>query len=221
MTQAWMSTAHRVRGQAIQAPPGRGAPRAVWGVTGTDPAARSADQEARLLLEQGRETHLVWNPLTGEVVQLLPATRRGRMALGSTHLHERHVDHGLEGRVCLVVWVVARPEAPFTDGPMRGLEPLLDWVDSWGVARLWNGALPGAPKVPGTPAEAAVRAWSRGGHFGHDRVPGSEATGPGHVEPDRLLAPRPRAEPDGASDQAGSAFASAAPPHEPQPSVIT
>lgn len=220
MTQAWMAAAERIQGRATVAPPGRGAPRAVWGVTGTDPATRSAGQEARRLVEQRRETHLVWNPLTGEVVQLLPATRRGRIDLGGTHQYEEHVDHGLEGRVCLVVTVVAHPDTPFTDGPMRGLGPVLAWLDAWGVARRWNGALPGAPEEPGTAEEAAARAWSRGGHFGQDHVPGSGATGPGHVEPDRLLAPNSPAERDTAADQDRSAFEPANATNGRQPSAI-
>ncbi|MFE3457633.1 hypothetical protein ACFXKD_08800 [Nocardiopsis aegyptia] len=220
MTQAWMSAAERIQGRATVAPPGRGAPRAVWSVTGSDPATRSAGQEARRLVAERRETHLVWNPLTGEIVQLLPATRRGRIDLGGTHLYEQHVDHGLEGRVCLVVAVVARPDTPFTDGPMRGLEPVLAWLDSWGVARRWNGALPGRPEEPGNPDESSARAWSRGGHFGQDHVPGSGATGPGHVEPARLLAPSPAVERDTAAEQAGSAFEPATAPNGRRPSAI-
>ncbi|WP_197285639.1 hypothetical protein [Nocardiopsis sp. NRRL B-16309] len=220
MTQAWMSAAERIQGRATVAPPGRGAPRAVWSVTGSDPATRSAGQEARRLVERHRETHLVWNPLTGEIVQLLPATRRGRIDLGGTHQYEQHVDHGLEGRVCLVVAVVARPEAPFTDGPMRGLEPVLAWLDAWGVERRWNGALPGAPPEAGTPDEASARAWSRGGHFGQDHVPGAGATGPGHVEPARLLGPSPRVGRDTAADQAGGPFESTTASNDYQPSAI-
>lgn len=224
MTQAWMSAAERIQGRATAAPPGRGAPRAVWGVTGSDPATRSAVQEARRLLARKRESHLVWNPLTGEIVQLLAATRRGRIDLGGTHQYEQHVDHGLEGRVCLVVAVVARPDAPFTDGPMRGLAPVLAWTDAWGVARRWNGALPGAPEEPeepGGPDEASARAWSRGGHFGQDHVPGSDATGPGHIEPSRLLAPYSGVERDTGTDQARGAFESANAPNWRQPSAIT
>ncbi|WP_304453923.1 hypothetical protein [Nocardiopsis sp. YSL2] len=220
MAQAWMAAAERIQGRAAVAPPGRGAPRAVWSVTGSDPSARSAGQEARRLLAQQRETHLVWNPLTGEIVQLLPATRRGRIDLGGTHHDEWHVDRGLEGRVCLVVAVVARPDAPFTDGPMHGLDPVLAWLDSWGVARRWNGALPGGAEEPGSPDEASARAWSRGGHFGQDHVPGSDAAGPGHVEPARLLAPYPGVERDTATDQAKSAFEPVTTPNGRQPSAI-
>ena len=136
------------------------------------------------MLDGGRTSHLVWNPLTGEVVQTLAATRRGRLDLGGTRPHGRPLDHGHEGRVCLVVAVVASREEPFTDGPMCGREPILAWLDSWGVARVWPAGRPG---TGGGTAEDAARLWARGGHFGHDQVPGSCSKGPGRIDTARLL----------------------------------
>lgn len=215
-------------GTSTRTPPGIGAPRAVWTVTGSDPGAWSAREEARRLVNEERAAHLVWNPLTGDVVQTLAATCRGRLTLGSTRRHELHLDHGHEGRVCLVVAVVSLWETPFTDGPMRGLPPILAWLDSWGVERVWRadpaGSVAGTveagspekrsgeARAPGTRSAAAgaaeaaahaaavphsaeatraarvARAWARGGHFGHDQVPGSCAKGPGGLDTARLLA---------------------------------
>jgi hypothetical protein len=58
-----------------------GAPRAVWLVLHADPMAVSARDAAERLIELGRPCHLVWNPLSGEVAQLIPVVRAGR-ALG-------------------------------------------------------------------------------------------------------------------------------------------
>jgi hypothetical protein len=175
----------------------------VWTVTGSDPRAWSAREEAQRLVDEGRATHLVWNPLTGDVVQTLAATRRGRLALGGTRRYELYFDHGHEGRVCLVVAVVSSWETSFTDGPMRGLSPILAWLDSWGVERIWPADPPGSEtKAAEAQAHAATaphsaeaaraartaRAWARGGHFGHDQVPGSSAKGPGSLDTARLLA---------------------------------
>ncbi|MEU0238118.1 hypothetical protein ABZ234_10540 [Nocardiopsis sp. NPDC006198] len=184
MAKAWMPGAARLDGGATRTPPGTGAPRAVWTVTGSDPGSWSAHEEARRLVDEGRATHLVWNPLTGETVQTLAATRRVGVQLGGTDLYEQHLDHGHEGRVCLVVSVVAFRETPFTDGPMVGLAPLLLWLDSWGVRRAWPAGRPGSE---GPKAEVAARAWARGGHFGHDQVPGSSAKGPGRLDTACLL----------------------------------
>ncbi|WP_444962872.1 hypothetical protein [Nocardiopsis sp. M1B1] len=242
MTEAWMPGAERFGGgTSTRTAPGIGAPRAVWTVTGSDPGAWSAREEAQRLVNEGREAHLVWNPLTGDVVQTLAATCRGRLPLGGTRQYELYHDHGHEGRVCLVVAVVSSGEAPFTDGPLHGLSPILAWLDSWGVERVWRAdpvgpvagtvdagsprKRSGEARAPGTGSAAAdtvaagiaaaggaaahstaahaataphsdeaaraarvARAWARGGHFGHDQVPGSCAKGPGRLDTARLLA---------------------------------
>lgn len=226
MAKAWMPGAERIDGGPARTANGAGAPRAVWTVTGSDPGVWSAAEEARRLIHEGRTTHLVWNPVSGQVVQLLAATRRAEMALGGTAAFGRHLDHGDEGRVCLVVAVVGTKERPFTDGPMTGLSTLLEWLDSWGVSRTWPAGPPGHGSVGGaTAVEDAVRCWSRGGHFGHDQVPGSVASAPGPVSPGRLLS-------GGASESSRASGGQGIPPfpkgsgmprahQEPQPSVTT
>ncbi|MEU3016633.1 hypothetical protein ABZ635_04455 [Nocardiopsis sp. NPDC007018] len=190
MARAWMAGAERIAGATVRTAPGVGAPRAVWTVTGTDPETWSAREEALRLVREGGAAHLVWNPRTGAVAQALAATRRSGLPLGSTPWSGRELDHGDEGRVCLVVAVVSPEHEPFTDGPLAGLEPILDWLGSWGVPRTWPAGPPGRERAhrPGT-AERA-RAWSRGGHFGHDQVPGSTSTAPGRVDPEHLLGSR-------------------------------
>ena len=185
MAKAWMPGARRIDGGDARTVVGVGAPRVVWTVTGSDPNVWSAREEALALLRRGQAPHLVWNPVNGEVAQLLAATRRAGMALGSTSDHGRRLNHGDEGRVCVAVAVVATEREPFTDGPLRGLLALLEWLETWGVPRTWPAGPPGRP---GAGREEAARAWSRGGHFGHDQVPGSVAAGPGHIRPERMSA---------------------------------
>lgn len=188
-----MPGAERVGGGATEAatrtPLGIGAPRAVWTVTSSAPRVWSARAEARRMVEEGQAVHLVWNPLCGEVAQVLAATRRSRQRLGHTQQQGQSIDHGQEGRVCLLVAVVAVRERPFTDEPMFGLPAIMAWLDSWGVMRNWPAGPPGTPPPTSTAQEAnAVRIWSRGGHFGHDQVPGSTSAGPGVLDTQRLLA---------------------------------
>lgn len=184
MAQAWMPGARRIDGGIARTVIGAGAPRVVWTVTGSDPNAWSAREEALRLLHQGRAPHLVWNPVNGEVAQLLAATRRAEIPLGTTSTYRQYLDHGDEGRVCVVVCVVATEREPFTDGPLRELSALLEWLDSWGVPRVWPA---GPPGHRGAGWEETTRIWSRGGHFGHDQVPGSVAAAPGHIRPERVL----------------------------------
>lgn len=205
MAKAWMPGAERLDGGATRTPPGTGAPRAVWTVTGSDPGAWSAREEALRMVGESRAAHLVWNPVTGETVQTLAATRRASLELGSTDLYGHHLDHGHEGRVCLVVSVVAFRETPFTDGPMHGLARVLAWLDSWGVRREWPAGTPGGD---GAKAQEAARVWARGGHFGHDQVPGSSAKGPGKLAVRDLLAagsaPEPGAGGGGGGGEGGA-----------------
>src|SRR5690625_202830 len=193
MANAWMPGAQRLTGGNEHAPPGAGAPRAVWTVTGTDPGAGpdSARAEAERRVAEGRAPHLVWQPLSGETVQILAATRRSELPLGETRYYEQYVDHAEEGRVCLAVAVVAQRSTPFTDGPLLGLTAIMDWLGSWGVARRWPSGPPGAevPERDRIALEHTARMWARGGHFGHDQVPGSHLPGPGFLDVGRLLTP--------------------------------
>lgn len=81
MTDAWMPGAQRLPAAADGGCLKGGAPRAVWLVLHADPVTVSARDAAERLIELGRPCHLVWNPLSGEVAQLIPVIRAGR-ALG-------------------------------------------------------------------------------------------------------------------------------------------
>ncbi|MFL1381411.1 hypothetical protein [Nocardiopsis protaetiae] len=191
MPKAWMPEVERIDGGGARASRGIGAPRVVWTVTGADPTVWSAREEAERLVSERRTVHLVWNPLSGDTVQILPATRRGTPSPGSTHHYGQHVDHGDEGRVCLIVAVVAHGSEPFTHGPLHGRSALLAWFDSWGVPRTWPAGTPGTGTAARPERErerARERAWAAGGHFGLDQVPGSTDPGPGRLDTARLLA---------------------------------
>src|ERR1700747_280532 len=58
-----------------------GAPRVVWLTLGADPQFISAQSAADRLNQLGRPCHLVWHPLTGQTVQLIPIVRAA-LALG-------------------------------------------------------------------------------------------------------------------------------------------
>lgn len=245
MAKAWMPGAERIDGGTTRTARGAGAPRAVWTVTGADPHMWSAREEAIRLVHEGRTPHLVWNPLTGAVAQIQAATRRSELVLGHTWRYGQHLDHGDEGRVCLLIAVVSTEKEPFTDGPLVGLAPVLEWLDSWGVQRSWPAGPPGPGGERHPSGEARARTWSRGGHFGHGQVPGSVSTAPGRVDPEQLLTAgtgeaSPEAVPGAATGAGAAAGETPEPPPgapstatttgppqqpwehpEPQPSVIT
>lgn len=176
-----------------------GAPRAVWLTLGADPRLISAHSAAERLNRLGRPCHLVWNPLTGQTVQLIPIVRAG-LALGvagdidhdgpagadpAGPLTAQPNDVHTEGRLCVQVGVVGSGRAPFTSGPMTGVKAIVDWLDSWQIARRW----PAGPPAPFGNAHAAVRSrrlWACGGHFGACQVPCCLAAGPGAIDAERL-----------------------------------
>ncbi|ROO89591.1 hypothetical protein EDD29_7290 [Actinocorallia herbida] len=179
MVEAWITGAGRLHLGTDGGPMNGGAPRAVWSTSEHDPAAVSAKSAAQGLVTAGTQAHVVWNPLRGELVQLVPATRAG-LLLGP--------DLGRQGRVCLQISVVGRARSPFTQGPMVGLDLLLAWLDSWGVRRRWPAGPPLGVPASYEPANSR-RSWAGGGHFGHSQVPGAEQPWPGGIDVRKLTGP--------------------------------
>jgi len=152
----------------------------------------------------------VWNPLCGEIVQLVPIVRAAR-SLGCPEGLEQPAPSGpdeagplappadrpaataarlaevnAEGRVCAQIGVVAFAWEPFTSGPMADLQAIMRWLDSWGIARRWPAGRPAAFPL-GHAAYRSRKLWARGGHFGASQVPGSTADGPGSVDVEMLI----------------------------------
>jgi hypothetical protein len=74
-----MPGAGRTLGTIDGGPLKGGAPRVVWQTLGADSRTVSAGAAAKNLDQLGRACHLVWNPLQGEAVQLIPIVRAGRL----------------------------------------------------------------------------------------------------------------------------------------------
>jgi hypothetical protein len=210
VTDAWMPGAARIRAATDGGALKGGAPRTVWQALGFDPRIVSAQSAAQRLNQLNRPSHLVWNPLNGEIVQLIPAIRAGRSIgwpEGMEQLCRPSPDQwcqaapkpepptgsfseiNAEGRLCVQICVVAFAWEPFTTGPMAGLQEILDWLDSWGMPRNWPAGRP-APFPHGHASCRNRRLWARGGHFGASQVPEWTASGPGAVDVERLTGSR-------------------------------
>ncbi len=210
MSDAWMPGAGYLRTVADGGQLKGGAPRAVWQALGADPRMVSARSAAQRLEQLGRPCHLVWNPLCGEIVQLVPIVRAARSLCCPEGLEQpapaaveeagpiappagqpaapaaaRLAEVNAEGRVCAQICVVAFAWEPFTSGPMADLQAIMSWLDSWGVPRRWPAGRPAAFPL-GHAAYRSRRLWARGGHFGASQVPGSMADGPGSVDVEML-----------------------------------
>jgi hypothetical protein len=77
VAHAWMPGARRIRAGTDGGPLRGGAPRAVWLTLGTAPGAVSVQSAAARLQAEGRPCHLVWDPVTGEIAQLISILRAG------------------------------------------------------------------------------------------------------------------------------------------------
>ena len=164
MAHAWMPEAMRVRTEADGGALGGGAPRVVWLTLGSLANSVSVQSAAQRLVAEHRPCHLVWNPVSGELAQLISVLRAGR-ALGAPDrldwtpvlIHRRPENVNAEGRVCVQIGVLALAAEPFTNGPLIGVEAIMSWLDSWGVPRRWPGG------QPGSCAEGGRTAGGRGG----------------------------------------------------------
>ena len=211
MAHAWMPGAQRIQAATDGGPLTGGAPRAVWltlgPAIGTAAGAVSVQSTAQRLISERRPCHLVWDPVTGDVAQLISALRAGR-ALGppdhpdgapglgwepsQMRAHPENVN--AEGRTCVQIGVLGHPGDPFTSGPLIGAEAIVTWLDTWGVPRRWFAGRPEGYRVDPSATEAGTgqrsRAqWARGGHFGASQVPACENAGPGAIDIDRLTGP--------------------------------
>ena len=165
----------------------------VWQALGADPRLISAHSAAQRLDQEGRPPHLVWNPLSGDIAQLIPVVRAGCLLGAPESLEHGRSEPGppladaanRQGRLCVQVGVVAWAQKPFTDGPMYGVERILSWLHSWGVAWRWPAGRP-APFAQTRTIERSRALWALGGHFGASQIPGWDAAGPGDIDIDLL-----------------------------------
>ena len=149
MADAWMPGVRCIRADTDGGQLGGGAPRVVWLTLGADPRVISVCSAAQRLNQEHRPCHLVWDPLTGDVAQLLPIVRAG-CALGTPEnldytpdmLPYRQPGVNREGRICVQIGVLASPREPFTSYQMIGLSEILAWLDSWQVPRRWPAGAP-------------------------------------------------------------------------------
>jgi hypothetical protein len=172
-----MPGAGRIRGATDGGPLKGGAPRAVWQALGADPRTVSARSAAQRLAQLGRASHLVWNPVHGEIVQLIPILRAGRSLGGPAASGIAEVN--AEGRVCAQICVVAFALDPLTSLVMNGQRQILDWLDSWGIPQRWPAGHP-VPVPVGHAGSRDRRLWAKGGHFvGSFQVPDVADAGSG------------------------------------------
>ncbi len=187
MADAWMPGARCIRAETDGGELGGGAPRVVWMTLGTEPRLVSVWSAAQRLNHENRPCHLVWDPQTGDIAQLLPIVRAG-CALGTSEYLDYAPDRlphpwpsvNHEGRLCVQIAVLASPREPFTSYQMIGLGEIVGWLDSWGIPRRWPAGSPAPYRQACRPRSRAR--WAQGGHFGASQVPDCDSIGPGGID---------------------------------------
>lgn len=149
--------------------------KVVWHTSESGNDSNSIHGVVSWVKQQSSEYTIVWNPYTGQLVQLFPATGGARAVMnGYTIAANRH------GEVCIQVCVIGRAaNAPLVKSPMKGRRELMEWLDSWGVPRksLVNNS-------------RSVSQWMKSGHTTHGSAPKpNDHTDPGPIDFKKLFAP--------------------------------
>jgi hypothetical protein len=166
-----------------------GPAKVVWHTTENNPLTTTAAGVARYLQVTGNTVHLVWHPVSGEIVQMIPANRGGK----GLENRPGGVQTNRAGKYVIQIEVVGRAAQPFTDRPMRNLPLIQSWLTGLGVPPVWSGT-----------EDRSVENWGKGGHFGHMDVPENSHTDPGMVDKNLLAkgVPPPPQEDDMLSKEA-------------------
>jgi hypothetical protein len=115
------------------------------------------------------QPHIVWSPVTGEIIQMIDADHKSR---------KFPKDHTAGSAVCVLV--VGEEDAPFTDGPCLGAGLLMSWLRDLGVPDTWPGGPPHDNAVRGVHLNAP-------GHYSASQIPGTSHRGPGQINTERLF----------------------------------
>jgi len=156
-----------------------GTPKAVWHSTENDPGATAHDL-GQYLIGMGYEPHLVWNPWTGEIVQLIPANIGGSALVTGNNSGSAVIQIECIGKANNLA-SNGQPCRPLTDSPMIGFGAILAWLDSWGISRSWPAGPPLASGYGANPSRGVFGHNSPAGHYSHSQIPGNDHGDPGSV----------------------------------------
>jgi hypothetical protein len=135
---------------------------------------------ASALRRAGNDVHFVFNPLSGDIVQMLPASRSARAL--------KNLAGGVQtnrlGSVCLQVEVIGFAAAPFTArltaAGVEGLGRLVRFARAHGIPDVWPAGPPPVYPHGSSPRRADIWA-TKPGHYGHSQVPENDHGDPGAI----------------------------------------
>jgi len=189
VTDLWMPGAAK-HDLGNHAPMDGGPARATWHIT-----SNSKDWTFKNELGwftgggQGVAPHLLWDPFTGEVAQFFPADSRSLSLMNDGSVRtNRTGKYNIQIEIVFTEneYVNGKQYRSVDQTPCKGLDGIVAWLRSLGVADVWPG---GAPTgfVRDT---VSLDTWLRdSGHYGHNQVPGNTHVDPGPMP--NLFAAKP------------------------------
>jgi hypothetical protein len=179
MVDLWMSGAARHSLGNTGAMNG-GPARAVWHIT-SNAKDWTFTNELGWFTGGGAGTapHLLWDPFTGQIAQFFPADSRS-LSLQN----DGTVKTNRTGVHCIQIEIVftagetvdGKRYTSVRDTPCKGLGPIVTWLRSLGIADTWPG---GAPTAFARDTVSLDTWLHRGGHYGHNQIPGNSHVDPG------------------------------------------
>jgi hypothetical protein len=181
----WLDGAARVAGSGGMML--GGPPRWVWH-TYEAGYSLTALNGAKGLVSAGNDVHFTFHPLTGDIVQMLPASQSGKGLVNTAG----GVQTNRMGTVCIQVEVIARAARPWTGdltaAGRAGLARLIGFARAHGIPDVWPAGPP--PVYPPGSGNRSASIWTtRAGHYGHSQVPENDHGDPGALDVRALFAP--------------------------------
>lgn len=123
--------------------------------------------------------HLLWDPFTGEIAQFFPADSRSLSLM-----NDGAVKTNRTGKYNIQIEIVftqgetvgGKKYNSVAETPLKGLDQIMDWLHTLGIADTWPGGVPTA-FVRDTVSETTWQ--TKGGHYGHNQIPGNSHVDPG------------------------------------------
>lgn len=129
----------------------------------------------------GVAPHLLWDPFTGEIAQFLPADSRALALRNAGNVRtNRTGKYNIQIEVVFTKseTVAGKKYNHISETPCKGLDKIVAWLRSLGIADTWPGGKP----TGWSRDTVSLTTWlGEGGHYGHNQVPGND-----HVDPGRL-----------------------------------
>lgn len=136
--------------------------------------------------------HLLYDPFTGEIAQMFPADSRSLSLQNDGSVRTNRT-----GKYCIQIEIVftagekvnGKVYNTVAETPCKNLDKIMEWLDSLGIVHVWPGGVPTGMHRQ----TVSLDTWlNKGGHYGHNNVPGNSHVDPG-VMPDlfKVVTPTP------------------------------